>query len=403
MKAKTTLCPVLACALALALCLVGALAFQPAQAQAKAKVTTVKMTSGKVKYSKIAKQYFTGSALRPAVTVKFKARKLKKGTYYKVSYSKNKAVGTAKVTFKAKKKAFKYKGKKYRLTGKKTIKFKIRKADTSYSLNKFSGAPKSDVAAANAPASLVRELDTSTRIVDLSIWDGAIDWSKAHSKLDVAFLRSYVTYREHKHYLDGKKMLADENYDAYATGCEEYHVPYAAYGYLIFTNSTDSLAKAKKDARAQAKKLWNASFSNGHKPLYLILDIEDSNMGKKNPTRVVQCLKTAINKIQKLALANGYGNGLKIGLYIGNNVYKKFGFTTTAGQKALDEKVDFIWIPTYGKNTGSIPTKYAPSYACDLWQYTSAGTISGISGKVDESIVNTVGPNAHSIAWYKKR
>ena len=43
-------------------------------------------------------QTYTGKALKPAVTVKFGSKKLKKGTDYTVSYTKNKAVGVATVT-----------------------------------------------------------------------------------------------------------------------------------------------------------------------------------------------------------------------------------------------------------------------------------------------------------------
>lgn len=477
---------------ALALACAALAPMSPAVSQAGAKTATktatktvaVKLTSAELRFSGLKDRYYTGKALEPEVTVRYRTKKLAAGAHYALSYAGNTAIGTARVKVKAKKRAFSYKGARYRLTGSRTLtfkivdpvgatlsktswyftgsalepavavtykgkrlakgdyavsysnnvqvgtararvtgkgayagkiartlKFKIRRADSSYSLNKFSGAAKSDVAAANEnlaeatmPA-IEKSLDSVDRIVDVSVWDGTINWTKAAKKTDLAFLRSYVTYREHTRYGDGKKMRADANYNAYATACEEQDLPYAAYGYLIFTNATDSLSKAKKDARVQAKKLWKASFSKGHAPLYLILDIEDANMSKKNATRVVQCTEAAIGKIQKLALAAGYGNGTKIGLYVGNHVYKTFGFAGKAGRKLLDEQVDFVWIPSYGKNTGKIPgkKKYFPSYSCDLWQYTSAGSVPGISTKVDLSIVNTAGPNAHDITWYLER
>lgn len=79
-----------------------------------------------VKSVKLSKKKYTysGKAKKPAVTVKDrKGNKLKKGTDYTVTYSKNKAIGTAKVTVK-------FKGN---YEGKVTRTFKINPKGTSLS------------------------------------------------------------------------------------------------------------------------------------------------------------------------------------------------------------------------------------------------------------------------------
>jgi lysozyme len=38
-------------------------------------------------------------------------------------------------------------------------------------------------------------------------------------------------------------------------------------------------------------------------------------------------------------------------------------------------KVDIIWIPHYGKNSGAVSSK--PSFFCHLHQFTSRGKVSG--------------------------
>jgi len=68
---------------------------------------TVKPTAApKVDLSKckvtVKKQTYTGKALKPAVTVKYGSKTLKKGIDYTISYRKNKAVGVATVTVKGK-------------------------------------------------------------------------------------------------------------------------------------------------------------------------------------------------------------------------------------------------------------------------------------------------------------
>lgn len=65
--------------------------------------------------SEIKDQTYTGSAIKPAITVKYGSTSLKKGTDYTLTYKKNKAVGTASVTIKG----------KGSCTGKKTLTFKI--------------------------------------------------------------------------------------------------------------------------------------------------------------------------------------------------------------------------------------------------------------------------------------
>lgn len=53
-------------------------------------------------FEKIADQYYTGSALKPEVTIKNGSKKLVKGTDYTVTYSANVNTGTAQVTVKGK-------------------------------------------------------------------------------------------------------------------------------------------------------------------------------------------------------------------------------------------------------------------------------------------------------------
>ena len=58
---------------------------------------------------------------------------------------------------------------------------------------------------------------------------------------------------------------------------------------------------------------------------------------------------------------------------------------------------DFVWIPCYGKNDGTIAGSKQPSYPCDLWQYTSTGSIAGISGNVDMNVITGQGK---SLEWF---
>ena len=53
--------------------------------------------------------------------------------------------------------------------------------------------------------------------------------------------------------------------------------------------------------------------------------------------------------------------------------------------------MDFTWIPRYSATR--------PAYPCDLWQYTSTGSVNGIAGNVDLSRITGDG---RSLAWFTR-
>ncbi len=108
----------------------------------KVEAKSKKKNISKATISRISDKAYTGKAIKPAITVKYKGKKLKLNRDYKVSYTRNKNIGTAKV---------KIKGiKKYKGTKTKTFKIKVtntsnvkitKKTSNSISL-KWSGTSK---------------------------------------------------------------------------------------------------------------------------------------------------------------------------------------------------------------------------------------------------------------------
>ena len=74
---------------------------------------------------------------------------------------------------------------------------------------------------------------------------------------------------------------------------------------------------------------------------------------------------------------------VKVGCYVANHLYQKYDYAS------IRDRMDFTWIPRYGS------TK--PAYPCDLWQYTSTGSVAGISGNVDLSRITGEG---HTLEWF---
>ncbi|MDR1043106.1 MAG: Ig-like domain-containing protein [Clostridiales Family XIII bacterium] len=198
-------------------------------------------------------------------------------------------------------------------------------------------------------------------IVDVSKWQGNIDWSEASKSIDLAILR--VAY--------GTSTSVEQKYKSYADSCEKYGVPFGVYAYATY--------KSKKAAESEATKFYNQAVSGGRKPLFFVVDTEESYLSRANT-------EAYIAKLRSLAKKDG-NSRLKVGVYIGHHLYKKLNLNLKT-DKNNAKTPDFVWIPRYNTNVGARASSMSePDYACDIWQYSSAGSIPGIDGKVD---INTL-------------
>jgi GH25 family lysozyme M1 (1,4-beta-N-acetylmuramidase) len=199
-------------------------------------------------------------------------------------------------------------------------------------------------------------------IVDLSKWQGNIDWAQAAPAFDLAILR--VTY--------GADASYEPKYKTYADNCEAYDVPYGAYSFALYKN--------KSAALKEANAFYKQATSDGRMPLFFVLDIEESFIKRADT-------EAYIARLRELAEADGYTR-LKIGVYIGHHLYNtlKLNLDTDPDNAKTP---DFVWIPRYNTpNNGTLaPTAKRPDFTCDLWQYSSGAYFPGIIGMVD---VNTL-------------
>lgn len=178
------------------------------------------------------------------------------------------------------------------------------------------------------------------KIADISHYQGTINWEEARKDLDLVIFRASIGTN-----LDNKYLFN-------ATNCG---VPFGVYHYVKAGNAVD--------AATEAKHFYNAATQNGIQPLFFCADIEYETQTSSTTKNVTTAFANTLRELGAKCL----------GLYISQSRYK---------YAALD-LYDFIWIPRYGKNTGKADENYAPIYPCDLWQYTSMGSVAGISGRVD--------------------
>ncbi|GEO66603.1 GH25 family lysozyme [Levilactobacillus spicheri] len=197
------------------------------------------------------------------------------------------------------------------------------------------------------------------KVADISQYQGNINWSKASKDLKYAIIRVQHGSKGDKGY------MVDSARNTNANGAYKYGVPFGQYMFAQFTSV--------KDAQQEAKDFYKRS--NAHTKFF-VLDEEQrmSSATKSEQTYVNAWLKT-MRKLTNKPLI----------LYSGE-------YYATA-HKLDFSKFDGAWIAKYSSVKPSVP-----GVSADLWQYTSKGRVSGISGNVD---LNKVLDSSTVNSWFK--
>lgn len=193
--------------------------------------------------------------------------------------------------------------------------------------------------------------------IDVSYWQGTIDWNKvAASGIKFAMVRV-----QH-----GKDM--DTRYKINLKEADRVGISTGAYVYSTATNVDE--AKAEAYSMVNALKGYNITY-----PVAYDLESERYQGNLSNRTRTDMVLA-----FKKIIEANGY----KFVLYVNKNwLENKLNYNELKG-------VD-IWFARYRdynlnfdnpNDKGDSKIKF-PSDMVTMWQYTSEGKVSGISGNVD--------------------
>lgn len=186
-------------------------------------------------------------------------------------------------------------------------------------------------------------------IMDVSRWQGNIDWAKvkASGKIDGVMLRTVSTNTAYG------GIYIDPTFEKNYWGCVEAGLPVGAYYYTKGTTidyATKELAKLKV-------ALEGKTFT-----LPIAVDVEDPGLKVLSPESLAQLIKMEAKQIEKW------------GLYA--MVYTYTNFADTA--LAMHELTDFdLWIADYRSKR--------PSRKHGMWQYTSKGKIFGVRSPVDLS------------------
>ena len=179
------------------------------------------------------------------------------------------------------------------------------------------------------------------KVIDVSDWQGSIDWGKVKADGVVGAIIRYA---------DGDvldKRFKENMEKAKAAGI---HI-----GSYIF-----SRAKTKAEAESEAARLYNACKPyDPDMPLYI--DLEAKGLEKYADEVAIAFLK----KMKALGGRPG--------------VYANYNWWTNYLKKTASEySNNAFWIAQYNKTMD-----YKPASRMGMWQYTSSGSVKGISGHVD--------------------
>lgn len=193
-------------------------------------------------------------------------------------------------------------------------------------------------------------------IPDISRWQGDVDFDKLAPEVEFVIARGM--------YNTGK----DVYFDKYAADMKRLGIPFGVYQYV----TEETADGAKEEARA-----FYAAMSE-HNPLFYVIDAESQDISHDT-------IRAWAEEMRALGVK-------KLGCYVAHNRYDNYNFD------ALRGLFDFVWIPRYGSNDGTVEGSKRPAYACDLWQYTSKGTLPGIKGDVDLNMLVGDKPVGYFIA-----
>lgn len=188
--------------------------------------------------------------------------------------------------------------------------------------------------------------------MDASSNQGNIDWSEVKAGgIQFVILRGTV-----------KNNTPDTRFKEYLMKCDNSMLVTSVYKY--------SYALTEADAIAEANSI--ITLLSGRK-MMIWYDLE-------NETQAAAINKSGIAKIAGAFIKTCENAGYHAGIYCNLNWFKNYI------DDSLKKKYP-IWIARYGRNNGKLEEKYRPNAGESVWQYTSRGTVPGISGNVDLDII----------------
>lgn len=187
--------------------------------------------------------------------------------------------------------------------------------------------------------------------IDVSSWQGTIDWSKVKSQVDFAIIRLGLGDNIEKQ--DDNQFLNNVN------ACISNNIPFGVYLYSYAKNlsGNESIASEVEHCKRLLNKI-------SAKPFCVYIDMEDDSTTYLGKLMLTNYALEFCKQITNL--------GYKAGVYANENWFKKY-----LDVAKISEQGYSVWCAKYSANKPNIDSSY------DIWQYSSTGSVNGINGNVD--------------------
>lgn len=185
-------------------------------------------------------------------------------------------------------------------------------------------------------------------IMDVSRWQGSIDWDKVKASGLVSGVMLRALGNSDKD--APSKPYIDPTFERNYRECKRLGIPCGAYYYCKAVNTAEADAELA---------MLHGVLSGKVLGLPVAVDIEDAALSKLGKQTLTDLTAYALNEIQSW--------GVYAILYTGLNFAQNHLYMTGAALKPFD-----VWLAAYRS------TKPEPGWPFGMWQYTSRGKIPGV-------------------------
>lgn len=198
--------------------------------------------------------------------------------------------------------------------------------------------------------------------IDVSVWQGAIDWSRARNDINFAIIRAGYG-------ANSVDKRAEEN----MRSCKANNIPFGAYWFSY----AYTVEMAKNEARKciQAVRAYKPDF-----PIYFDYEYDSVIYGESKGANITPALvRDMATAFCDTVKAEGYECGIYsnvdfINRYFGTKIFDKYP----------------LWLAKWSKDMGDFPAH--------MWQYSDTGSVRGISGNVDMNYLIKLTNNTENIS-----
>lgn len=202
-------------------------------------------------------------------------------------------------------------------------------------------------------------------IMDVSRWQGSIDWDKVKKSglVSGVMLKAVSTNRKLSKRKDG--LYIDPTFERNYAECKRVGLPVGVYYY---TYATD------KDMADAELSLLKTALTGKTFELPISVDVEDNKIKKLSTQALTDLAAYALATVERW----GFYAMLYTGLYFARDNLYMIG----AALKPYD-----VWLARYPSDKSKTKPEDKPKtdFAFGMWQYTSTASVPGVSGNVDLS------------------